>query len=29
MLTFAAPFEKRTGVKESKFFNRLTQENKN
>ena len=29
MPTFAAPFEKRTGVKEIKFFNRLTQENKN
>ena len=28
MPTFAAPFEKRMGVKEIKFFNRLTQENK-
>ena len=29
MPTFAAPFEKRMQVKESKFFNRLAQKNKN
>ena len=29
MLTFAAPFKKRTEVKELKFLNRLKQESKN